>query len=180
MPRRPWAVQHIHLSSTLRIRIPDWAREFALDLPWTEEKGYALVEVPAGKTEILVGYAVKPVKIAAHPWVSADAGRIAVKRGPVLYCCEKAAEKWEELDPVLSADEPALQPDGTVAVKTVSGETVTLIEYRRWNNRGPLPMRVWFRQDGCASDPRDLVGWEGKLYREWSAVVRNDYISGRT
>ena len=151
----------------VRIRIPDWAREFALDLPWTEEKGYALVEVPAGKTEISVGYEDPPVKIAAHPWVEADRGRAAVRKGPVLYCLEKAAESREELDPVLSPDDPEEKDDGTVTVRTEGGEELVLTEYRRWNNRGPLPMRVWFRQSGLRADPCDLDGWEGRLYREW-------------
>jgi hypothetical protein len=28
-------------------------------------------------------------------------------------------------------------------------------------------MRVWLRQEGKTADPRDLWGWDGKLYREW-------------
>ena len=116
----------------------------------------------------MIKYKADPVKIEAHPWAEADRGRIAVKCGPVLYCAEKAVEKWEELDPVLADSAPVLNPDGTITVKAADGESLTLIEYRRWNNNGPLPMRVWFRQEGCGSDPCDLAGWEGKLYREWT------------
>ena len=156
--------------ATVRIRIPSWARGFTLSVPYTWEKGYAAVRIPAGITEILIKYKADPVKIEAHPWVEADRGRIAVKCGPVLYCAEKAVEKWEELDPVLADSAPVLNPDGTITVKTADGESLTLIEYRRWNNSGPLPMRVWFRQEGCGSDPCDLAGWEGKLYREWTSA----------
>ena len=152
----------------VHIRIPDWAKDFRLNLPYAIEKGYAVVMVPAGVTEIEISYSAEPVKIAAHPWVGADRGRIAVKAGPVLYCCEKAVEKWEDLDPVLSLDPPVKNPDGTLTVKTVDGDALTLIEYRRWNNHGALPMRVWFRQSGYDADPKDLSGWEGKLYREWN------------
>jgi len=155
--------------TSVAIRIPDWAHDFALSLPHTIERGYAVVKVPAGRTEIGIRYTAKPVKIEAHPWVEADRGRVAVKCGPVLYCCEKAVEKWEDLDPVLAADLPVRNPDGTLTVKTEAEDALTLIEYRRWNNRGPLPMRIWFRQSGQRGDPCDLTGWEGRLYREWSA-----------
>ena len=151
----------------VRIRIPAWARGFSLSLPCAEDRGYACVKVPAGACEIEIRYTAEPVKIEAHPWVGADHGRIAVRCGPVLYCCEKEAEKWEDLDPVLSSDPPVMNDNGTVTVKTADGEALTLIEYRRWNNRGPLPMRIWFRQAGWSGDPRDLSGWDGLLYREW-------------
>lgn len=157
----------------VRIRIPAWAHGFSLSVPYTEDKGYACVKIPAGESAIEIRYEADPVKIEAHPWVGADHGRIAVKRGPVLYCCEKAVEKWEELDPVLSSDPPVLNGDGTVTVTTEDGEALTLIEYRRWNNNGPLPMRIWFRQAGWSGDPRDLSGWEGRLYREWTLQKDN-------
>ena len=154
---------------TVRIRVPSWAKDFALTLPYDAAKGYAAVRIPAGRTEIGISYRTEPVKIEAHPWVGADHGRVAVRRGPVLFCAEKAVDKWEDLDPKLSPDKPVPNPDGTLTVTTADGEEVTLIEYRRWNNRGPLPMRVWFRQDGLKSDPCALAGWDGKLYREWEA-----------
>ena len=155
--------------TSVAIRIPDWAHDFTVSLPHTVERGYAIVKIPAGRTEIGIRYTAKPVKIEAHPWVEADRGRVAVKCGPVLYCCEKAVEKWEDLDPVLAADPPVQNPDGTLTMKTEAGDMLTLIEYRRWNNRGPLPMRIWFRQAGWRGDPCDITGWEGRLYREWSA-----------
>ncbi len=150
---------------TLRVRIPAWAHGFSLSLPYTAEKGYAVLPLPAGTTELAIRYAAPPVKVIAHPWVEDDAGRVAVRRGPVLYCLEQPGG-FGALDPVLSADPPALLPDGTVTVRTADGETLMLTEYRRWNNRGKLPMRVWLRQEGLDADPCDLTGWEGKLYRE--------------
>ena len=153
--------------TTVLIRIPEWAHDFTLSMPYEIEKGYAAVRIPAGETAIGIRYTAEPVKITAHPWVGADHGRIAVKAGPVLYCCEKAVEKWEDLDPVLTEDPPIRQPDGTLTVQTVDGGELRLIEYRRWNNAGALPMRIWFRQAGLRTDPRDLTGWDGRLYREW-------------
>ena len=152
---------------TVRIRIPEWAHDFALTEEYTEENGYAVVKIPAGVTGIGISYTEKIAKIMAHPWVGADAGRIAVKRGPVLYCCEKQVEKWEDLDPILADDAPVLRDDGMIELTAENGEIFELIEYRRWNNRGPLPMRIWFRQKGHTADKSDLTGWEKRLYREY-------------
>ena len=147
------------------MRIPAWAHDWTLSLPYTVEKGYAAVRLPAGVTELAIRYAAPPVKVTAHPWVEADVGRVAVRRGPVLYCLEKPGD-FDALDPVLSAEPPELRPDGSVTVRTADGEVLGLTEYRSWNNRGKLPMRVWLQQAGLSQDPCDLTGWEGKLYRE--------------
>ena len=153
------------------IRVPEWAHDFTLSVPYTTEKGYAAAVVPAGITEIGIRCAEPPVKISAHPWVGADRGRVAVKRGPVLYCCEKAVEKWEDLDPVLSREPPTPNEEGGITAKTADGGEIRLIEYRRWNNAGALPMRVWFRQEGKRDNPKSTDGWEGKLYREWEPLA---------
>ncbi len=162
--------KNLHISSSgtpkqLRLRIPEWAHDFNLNLPYTVERGYAVVDLPAGESTVEIRYAAKPVKVAAHPWVHADDGRVAVKYGPVLYCLE--GDNWEAMDPVLSDEEPRLQEDGSITVTTEDGQSVRLIEYRRWNNHGALPMRVWLRQSGYAADPRDCAGWEDRLYREY-------------
>jgi len=154
---------------TVRIRIPEWAYDFGLSTDYSVENGYAAVKIPAGTTEITIRYTEKITKIMAHPWVSADTGRIAFKRGPVLYCCEKQVDKWEDLDPILGDDAPVLRCDGMIEITAENGETFELIEYRRWNNSGALPMRIWFRQKGHHADKSDLTGWEGKLYREYAA-----------
>lgn len=147
----------------LHLRVPAWAQDFALSRPHVLEKGYAVVEIPSGETCVELSYSADPVKVMAHPWVAEDRGRVAVKVGPVLYCCETPSP----IDPVLSLAPPVWHPDGTVTVATEDGKPLALTEYRRWNNRGAQAMRVWFRQAGHASNPFDLNGWEGKLYREF-------------
>ncbi len=147
------------------VRIPDWARNFTLSLPYTTEDGYAVASVPAGETEIAIGYDAPPVKVMAHPLVAANRGKVAVKRGPVLYCLETGRRSLLEAE--LDARPPVANADGTLTVFTTDGEAARLIEYRRWNNGEPLPMRVWFRQAGYTPDPADLSGWEGRLYREY-------------
>ena len=151
------------------LRIPAWARNFKVNgkAPEVIEKGYAVIE--AGHNAVVTVEMDKPLmKLMAHPYVDADHGRVAFMRGPVLYCCEKKVEKWEELDFTLGSDKPVMNSDGTVTVKSKDGEEFTLIEYRTWNNNGPLPMRIWFRQDGYVTDTMNTDGWEGLLYRPFA------------
>lgn len=160
------------VSRTVRIRIPTWAHDFTLTrggeaLPYTVEKGYAVLSVGAGKTEIDIRYNKKVGKYIAHPWVGADIGRVAFKYGAVLYCLEKPAEGVAELDPIFGDALPVLRDDGIIEVVDRDGVVHELIEYRRHNNRGAMPMRVWLRQEGITQDPSDLTGWENALYREW-------------
>ena len=50
---------------------------------------------------------------------------------------------------------------------SADGSVYELIEYRKWNNHGPMPMRVWLRQEGVTENKLDLTGWEHRLYKEW-------------
>lgn len=153
----------------LMLRIPTWARNFKVNgkAPEVIVKGYAVVE--AGHRAVVTVEMDKPLmKLMAHPYVDADHGRVAFMRGPVLYCCEKKVENWEELDFTLGSDKPVMNSDGTVTVKSKDGEEFTLIEYRTWNNNGPLPMRIWFRQDGYVTDTMNTDGWEALLYRPFA------------
>ncbi len=150
-------------------RIPAWARNFKIngEAPHLILNGYAIVE--AGKKNVITVEMDKPLrKIMAHPYVEADHGRIAFMRGPVLYCCEKAVDKWEDLDFILGDDTPVMNSDGSITVKSESGEEFTLIEYGKWNNNGALPMRIWFRQSGYTSNPMNTDGWDGLLYRTYA------------
>lgn len=168
------------MAKTLHIRIPSWAYDFALktdgeNLKYTEEKNYAVVCVKAGETKIKIEYNEKIVKYVAHPWVNTgfgvvavDAGRVVVKHGPVLYCCEKNVEKLEDLDPLFTDTAPVFREDGIIEMTAEDGTVYELIEYRKWNNHGAMPMRVWLRQEGVTEDRVNLLDWTGKLYQEFA------------
>lgn len=154
----------------LHIRIPDWAYDFALNLPYKTELGYAVVDIAVGTTDIQITYTEKIEKLIIHPMVTNNAGRVAIRRGPVLYCCEQPTENGKAPDPILANTAPVLTEGGTIRCATSDGNAVELIEYRRWNNRGPLPMAVWLRQDGgCEANSN----WDGKLYQTYRAYSYN-------
>ena len=94
-------------------------------------------------------------RIKAHDKVEADRGRLAVERGPIVFCAEGADNGGKAFDVVLPAD--ATFAEGTVEIgdqsfpslKSSSG--VTLIPYCVWSNREPgNEMQTWFRTESPA------------------------------
>lgn len=69
------------------IRIPAWCKKFTLNLPYTIENGYAVIE--NNGTEILLDLEIKPRLLTARSTVANCEGRVAVARGPIVYCIEE-------------------------------------------------------------------------------------------
>jgi DUF1680 family protein len=65
-------------------------------------------------------------RVACHPYVSENAGRVALMRGPILYCLEEADNPGLDLrDVVLSADaswDATFEPDTLGGVVVLQGE----------------------------------------------------------
>ncbi len=82
----------------LRLRIPGWCRQVRLsvngeDLPLEAclHKGYAQIERLWHTGDCVVLQLEMPVeRVYAHPDVRVDAGRVALQRGPLVYCLETA------------------------------------------------------------------------------------------
>ena len=169
----------------LMVRVPGWAvgRPIPSDLyvyegaasaapvvavngknvPLVLEKGYVRIERQwrAGdKVELTLP--MEPRRVRANEAVKADRGRVAVERGPLVYCAE-----WPDNGGLVSNlildDSAALgseyRPDllgGVVVVKTAAGslsekggrtleekKQAVLIPYFAWANRGRGEMAVW-------------------------------------
>ena len=161
---------------TLKIRIPGWAKGqpvpsdlYVQTKPSSEmeisvavngcavngvpgKDGYLTVEREwkAGDTvEVNLPMPVK--RIRAHEKVEADKGRLAVERGPIVYCAEGCDNGGKAFDAVLPAD--ATFTDDTIvigdktfpALKASNG--LKLIPYCLWGNREPgNEMQVWFKE----------------------------------
>ncbi len=94
----PWeGVSEFVLSEgnyTFSTRIPSWADEFTLTIngekaEYEVKKGYAYVTrnwAEGDKVEVVMPLSVKLVE--ANPFVRADSGKVAISRGPVVYCLE--------------------------------------------------------------------------------------------
>jgi uncharacterized protein len=103
-------------------------------------------------------------KIAANETVIADSGRIALQRGPLVYCVEGADNNGHALN-ILLPDNATFTPsfekdilNGVMVIKTealvitvsndglsvtTTNKTITAIPYFSWCNRGANDMQVW-------------------------------------
>ena len=170
----------------LHLRIPTWAREqfvpgalyrYAKDEvePWTVRVNGEPVEAPLEKGFVVIdrtwrlGDKVRldlpmPVRLnTCHPKVEANRGRIAVTRGPLVYCAEEVDNggpvqrfvmpEWPEADHVKTAAFAGGPLAGIVKVTLPAKEVgaggsardaaLTLVPYYAWNNRGETSMVVW-------------------------------------
>lgn len=171
----------------LNIRIPGWAAEtpvpgglynFAVGgnakveillngkpVTYQSDKGYAVIDRTwQNGDEIEVKLPMEVRQIKARKEVKADADRIALQRGPIVYCVEgadNAGEVWNLLVPenpsfktqksqILDESVIAIQANLQVVKATPDGlnvkpepQTVTAIPYYTWANRGRGPMQVW-------------------------------------
>ncbi|MBR2065478.1 MAG: glycoside hydrolase family 127 protein, partial [Kiritimatiellae bacterium] len=88
-------------------------------------------------------------RIRAHEKVAADRGRLAVERGPILYCAEGADNAGGLLDARLPADatfaveEFAIGDRKFPALRASNG--LLLVPYCLWGNRkSGNEMQTWF------------------------------------
>lgn len=143
----------------LAIRKPVWAENFCVKFEGNtykacDEKGYVLVEKNFGDGDTLeISMDLPPMKIEAHPYVSANAGRVALMRGPLLYCLEEI-DNPAGVDVLLDKNEPRVISReifrGYIGLTgdCADGTTYEAIPYYLWNNRGKGKMNVWLRQQG--------------------------------
>ena len=89
---------------------------------------------------------MEPRTVRANEQVEADRGRVAVERGPLVYCAEWPDNTCNVLDAELAA-----KPDFTLGKTTIAGtdivtlatDSLTLIPYYAWAHRGQGNMAVW-------------------------------------
>lgn len=89
----------------------------------------------------------------AHPKVRGHRGRVAVTRGPLVYCLESPDNPGVDLftarldpDSLRAEPEPDLLGGVTVVrAATMKGQPLTFIPYALWANRGESQMVVWVR-----------------------------------
>lgn len=165
----------------LCLRIPGWSRDAAVsvngqpfDLTGHVAGGYARLSRTWADNDVVEVDLPMPVeRVHAHPAVGADAGLVALQRGPLVYCFEEVdhpvALHRISLVPEapLSARREAELLDGTVVIRGQAGAfddadwdntlyrrepprvepcAVTAIPYHVWDNRRQGKMRVWMHE----------------------------------
>jgi len=101
--------------------------------------------------QVQVNFEMPAVLRRAHPKVSGHRGKVAVTRGPLVYCLESLDHPdldifSARLDPatlIPISDESLLGGIVKILGKTTDGRQLTFIPYFLWANRGPSQMTVW-------------------------------------
>ncbi|HEX4372994.1 MAG TPA: beta-L-arabinofuranosidase domain-containing protein [Puia sp.] len=171
----------------LHIRIPGWANGKAVagdlyrfvntetkkislkingnDAAYNLQKGYAVIDREWKKGDVVeLNLPMEVKEVVANDSVSADAGKAALQRGPLVYCIEGSdnnKKAWNILLPAdakfntdfqknllngvttISVELPVLtvSPDGRSILN--EKKLVTAIPYYSWANRGGDDMQVW-------------------------------------
>lgn len=153
------------------LRIPDWCENHTLSgvAGAVLENGYLEVQLPKGTHQFELSLEMKPKRIWSNTLVSADAGRIALQYGPIVYCIESVdnGDRIDELcllhDSDISIIEngfawglPELEADGlrehlsgslySSKPPTQTPVKLRLVPYFAWGNRGKGEMAVWIRE----------------------------------
>ncbi|ACI56884.1 protein of unknown function DUF1680 [Rhizobium leguminosarum bv. trifolii WSM2304] len=166
----------------LSLRIPDWAEGATLsvngemlDLAANIRDGYARIDrqwTDGDRVALSLPLSLRPQY--ANPKVRQDAGRVALMRGPLVYCVE-TTDNGEDLNAIvlpreLPAAETVVLKDlndavaldlkvereetsnwGTPLYRQAPAErqvaTARFVPYHLWDNRGPGEMLVWVQSD---------------------------------
>lgn len=167
---------------TLAMRVPDWAKGAAAAINGaavsaSAEKGYLRInrEWQDGD-RVTLDLPMPPERVWAHPEVAADRGRVALRRGPLVYCVEAADtpqiaqlalprdarltdSRCDIFGGITTIHAQAEMPDtaawGDALYRTdpprITGVAMTAIPYFLWNNRGTNVMQVWLREATAAT-----------------------------
>jgi DUF1680 family protein len=165
---------------SLVLRIPGWCRNYTLAVDGKRVAGrpvrsYVRIRrrwQDGDRVELRLAMPVE--RMAAHPAVTADVGKVALQRGPVVYCLEqcdhgvgvhsialpKRARLRARLDRRLLGGTTVIEGEGSAfAVAGWQGQLyrpvgegkirrvrITAIPYCLWGNRRPGAMAVWLPQ----------------------------------
>lgn len=185
---------------TIKLRIPGWARNLPAPgalyryvnrverqhvvsvnnrqvIAVPDKLGYVVLDRAWKHGDVVdVDLPMAPRRVAADQRVKATAGRMAIERGPIVYCAEwPEAEGRHVLDLVVDTDHqlaPSANSDlfggvttlrteaRSVTNPTLPAQSIELIPYHLWSNRGAGEMSVWLlMRDYKMGDTGPSGGW---------------------
>lgn len=171
-----------HVTMKLGIRIPSWSQaNFTLTINGQAQTlplqdGFVYLDITQDLTVALtLDFSIR--ELQANAAISADAGQVAIQRGPMVYCAEQAdnpTNLWQyrlaaadhptyrfdtELlngvgtitaDAAVRQSSPATEPlYRTYQPTTWQATTLTFIPYYAWANRADGQMRVWINKENA-------------------------------
>lgn len=142
-------------SGKIALRIPKWCTKASCTrngnvVAVSPQKGYLYLDGPWQKNdEILLNLSMPVVQLSAHPSVVEAAGKVALKRGPVVYCLE-------------GADHPGIN---LFHLTLPAAEADCAFETEKANIKGHDIMLL---RGNALMD--DLTNWDGDLYHPYSPL----------
>lgn len=164
----------------LAIRIPNYVQEYCLEIDGSGVDfvpvvgGYLTLELESGMQEILLDFQLHARIVHANPLVKEDVGKIAIVKGPMVFCLEeqdneknlpayfidtksKLLESYEEN---LLGGTTIVRARGKKLVNTnwkegelykevspvLEESQLTFVPYAYWNNRNEGEMVVWVKE----------------------------------
>jgi len=166
---------------TLHIRVPRWAKQDPVpgdlyeymdrspggisvqvngeNLDVDADEGYIILDRRWKKgDEIRIGFPLEVRRVISHPAVKENQGKMALERGPFVYCFEgmdNPVDIFEISIPDTAGISTGYLQIGretiqrlTVGALNEKGDPVgaTAIPYYAWSNRGPGKMAVWMKR----------------------------------
>lgn len=156
----------------LAVRVPGWCDYVAINgKQYLGEtvKGYIYIDIDSDEMNLKLYLDMDCRLVTANPAVQADLGRVALCRGPIVYCAEKIDNGNVPLDTLLldSDLEAGLRYNAEMQAYTVKAtgfeeapfdelyrnyspastteREINLIPYFAYANRGESDMQVWLR-----------------------------------
>lgn len=165
---------------TLALRVPGWTPNATIrvngqqvEVATTEDKGYSRLNRLWQAGDVVELDLEMPVQeVHANPKIGNDQGRVALQRGPLVYCLE-GVDNGDDLNSVLLRPESAFRCEAveelggvpalvTTGVRESIGDDqlysiaaprrqevdIRAVPYHLWDNRAPGEMLVWIRKEG--------------------------------
>ena len=145
----------------VKLRFPGWCKSASVKLNKTYvhdievRDGYICLEKEwiFGDT-INVDFDMPVEMVHSDPRVKVNQGRVAMQRGPIVYCFEEIDNVKELDDIILGTDVKKITEyrsellGGVIVITVKNGDrTYTAVPYYSWNNREPGSMQVWVKED---------------------------------
>jgi DUF1680 family protein len=166
------------ISFALNVRLPDWCAKYQSSIKASgKSKGYLQFKRTwKSGDSLVIDFEMNVLRIYANPQVKQMIGRVAIQRGPMIYCAESIDQPalldlhrvFVRQDAKISLTRVKVSEDTEVVALDVAADILIdsvinsslysnylpmrnniilkLIPYAYWDNRTPGAMRVWLRE----------------------------------
>ncbi len=161
------------IAADFKLRVPGWARNEVMDgdlYKYTDkqtpsihltvngkivepvlENGYMILEKRSWQQndKISISFEMPVRKVISNDLVMANKGKMALERGPMVYCAEEVDNPKGVLNTMVPADEEftySFETGLLGGIGIIESPTLTAIPYYAWAHRGNGEMAVWINE----------------------------------